>query len=108
MANTDMLKNQIMALVAQGRADEAWELAETVRDQLTSSELTELELWIAQNAYEAFRPPEDGQYGKAKWLQVAKYMDEGETLRDVLPKLPGELKEFLETEAKRATTAKLH
>ena len=59
MANTDLVKNQIMALVAEGRADEAWEYAETIREHLNSDELKDLEIWIAQNAYESFLPSED-------------------------------------------------
>jgi hypothetical protein len=106
MANTDLVKNQIMTMVAEGRADEAWEYAETIREHLTLDELKELEMWIAQNAYESFVTPENGGAESQKWLEVAGHMKEGETLRDALPRLPSELQEFVKGQARLATGAK--
>ena len=108
MANTDLMKNRIMTLVAEGRADEAWEYTESIRELLTQDELKDMEMWIAHNAYEAFRSAENGLAKKSKWLEIAQHMEEGETLREVLPRLPGELREFLESEARIAKSQKLH
>jgi hypothetical protein len=108
MANTDLVKNQIMALVAEGRADEAWEYAETIREHLTLDELKDMEMWIAQNAYEAFLPSEQDAPKKTQWLEIAGYMKKGETLRDVFSRLPRELQDFLQQEGRLAKGSKQH
>lgn len=97
-----------MSLVADGRAEDANDLAEAVRDELTVGELEELHRWIADNAFEGFRPPKDTDAHRGKWLMIASYVKDGETLRDALPRLPRELQDFLKAEAKRSRETKLH
>ena len=102
--DTDSIKMQIKRMVAEGRADAAWEYAETIRDQLTEDQHKELELWIGQNSYDAFRTYEKAEVGRNKWLLISTLVKDGETLKDALPRLPVELQEFLKNEAKRAAT----
>ena len=102
MVDTNNIKMQIMRLVAEGRADDAWEYAEAIRGELTEDQLSELELWIAQNAYEAFRPPAEAVASRGKWLEVTGHLKEGETLRDAFPRLPKDLQTFLKREAERS------
>ena len=78
------------------------------RLQFAEDELKELEIWVAQNAYEAFRPPEEAENARGKWLKINSLMKNGETLREVFPRLPRDLKEFLKGEARRAKGTKLH
>jgi hypothetical protein len=108
MADTNQIKMQIMRFVAEGRADDAWEYAEAIRGELTEEQLSEFELWLAQNAYEAFRPPEAAVASRGKWLEVAGHLKEGETLGDAFPRLPKDLKAFLKREAERTKKAMKH
>jgi transcriptional regulator with XRE-family HTH domain len=108
MADTDNIKRQIMRLVADGRAEDASDFAEAVREELSEEESEELHRWIAENAFQGFQPPAGSDAHRAKWLMIAGYIKEGETLREAFPRLPRELQIFLKDEATKSRAKKLH
>ncbi len=102
MANMEMVKSHLKRLVATGMGEEAWEQLEAIHSELTHDEMQELKIWIAQNSYDASRPREDAEDNWAKWQIIAGYMSDGDTLRDVFPRLPEDLQQFLESAVQRS------
>ncbi len=108
MNNMENIKRQIQRLVAEGRGEEAREMAEAVSGSLTAEELQDLNDWVVENTYQVFRPFVESEADRDRWMAVAGHMKEGESLKSAFPRLPDNLQDFVKNEAKRFKGAKLH
>ena len=99
MPGLSAIKATARLLVKQGRADELDEFVETVLDGLTVEEQAELRSWLMTNGPSQMHDDSLPEVGR-NWKRIARHMREGDTLRDVLPRLPEDLQEFLREQAK--------
>lgn len=101
--SVERFQEKLEGHVERGETDEVDWILRKAQRELSVEDWNKLCDWVNAKMADASSEADREAYKKARWRELAGYLDDDQTLRDVWEDIPPRLRRFVEREARRGT-----